>query len=162
MKEETKAMTKTLDGADHASEGPRSHRQPEGEVGEHVDDPIYHERQKALEPLRHRHAVVRVLQVDGAPPKTQRETRSDRPYRLHLEPWNKEELVESMEVDDEAEGATLLRHQKNPGKEEGLRAKNPPNLAPGKKTGDKDPDVGKLGRIATQPIRGIDNKGGLG
>ena len=36
------------------------------------------------------------------------------------------------------------------------------NLAPGKKTGDKDPDVGKLGRTATQPIRGIDNKGGLG
>ena len=96
---------------------------PNGKVGEHVDDPIHHERQKALEPLRHRHAVVRVLQVDGAPPKTQRETRSDRPYRLHLEPWNKEKLVESMEVDDEAEGVTFLWHQKNPGKER-LREKN--------------------------------------
>ena len=159
MKEETKAMTKTLDGADHASEGPRSHRQPEGEVGEHVDDPIYHERQKALEPLRHRHAVVRVLQVDGAPPKTQGETRSDRPYRLHLEPWYKKELVESMEVDDEAEGATLLLHQKNAGKEERLREKNRKILPRERRP---ETRIRMSGRIATQPIRGIDNKGGLG
>ena len=110
-----------------------------------------------MDELRHRHTEVCVLQVYGATPKTQGETRSYRPHRLHLEPRHHKELVESGEVDDEAKRSTFLGNQENSGEEKRLRDKDLPNLAPREESGNQNPDVGKLRRVATQPTRGIDN-----
>ena len=129
MEEEALPMAETLDRADHPSEGPRGYGQAEWEVCEHIHHPVHNKGEEALEKLRHRHAVVGILQIHRAAPKTQNKARRNIPDRLHPEPGDNKELVEPGKVYNEAQGTTLLWNEKEPREEERL-AERLPNLAP--------------------------------
>ena len=112
MESQALLVTETFDGANDPRESPGGHSQTKGEEEEHIDHPVHHKGQVALEGLRDRDSKEGILEVDGATPGTCHDPRSYVPHRLHLELGDDEELVQTGQVYNQTQGAALFANQK--------------------------------------------------
>ena len=95
MESQALLVTETFDGANDPRESPGGHSQTKGEEEEHVDHPVHHKGQVALEGFRDRDSKEGILEVDGATPGTCHDPRDYVPHRHHLELGDDEELSQA-------------------------------------------------------------------